>query len=122
MRPAAVVFAVTMSAGLVGLWLYPMGLGGMASSWTALGFAAILGTAFVAGRVTSWPSGALVSATAAVLGVASAWAATKILDPSRPEGELMLFYWIVLGILAGGMHLLGVASVKLTRRVARERA
>jgi hypothetical protein len=104
------VFGVAFAVAFVGLWLFPMGLGVIQPAWSLLGVAAILLAGFASGLATRRVASAVGSFAATLLGLASAWALTKFLDPSRPEGELMVMVWAILALLVGVVHVVGVGS------------
>ena len=119
MRSLLLLFGVTFSAASVGLWLFPLGFGALAALWwTGAASGTMLVAGFVSGYVSRTLTAALGSSAGVLLGLASAWALTKILDPSRPEGELMVLWWAVAAVLVGGMHVAGV----VLRTVRQDRA
>lgn len=107
-RSPMVVFGLTFVVAVVGLWLYPTGHGQLAPSWNGFGLAAVLLAGLASGLATRRFVVAPLASGAMLAGLASAWAFTKLLDPSRPEGDLMVLYWTILALLVGLLHVVGV--------------
>jgi hypothetical protein len=59
----------------------------------------------------------MVTWVVTVAALASAWAVVKVVDPARPEGEMILIAWSWHATLVGGGHVAGALSVD--RRAAR---
>jgi hypothetical protein len=96
-----------MAFALGGLWYHPLGFAGLEPIIAAC----VLAVPFLAGVGAGWfaPRVRAVAGAAAgtVGGLAVAWVITAVID-RRPEGELMLFGWLILATIAASGHLLGV--------------